>query len=695
MGAETFHALKALLHERGLATAVGDEGGFAPDLRLERGGDRGHPRGGRRAPGIGDVVAIALDPAATELYRDGAYHLEGEGRDAVARPRWSTTGPTWSSATRSSRSRTAWPRTTGTAGSCSPSGSATRPARRRRPLRHQPRAAPARASTAASPTPILIKVNQIGTLSETLDTIALGARAAATRRSSRTARARPRTPPSPTSRSPPNCGQIKTGAPSRSDRVAKYNQLLRIEEELGDAARYPGRGAFATAEPGSAVSEPAPRRTKIVCTIGPVDREPRDGRAARVVGHGRRPPQLLARQRTTIAPGVDPGRAAGAGADRPADRGDRRPAGAEAADRGGRRAAPRHRSATRWSFGVAATAPRSGELGRRASTASPTRCAAASEMLIDDGAGAAAGGGRRRRAGRMTRVEIGGLVSAGKGMNLPGTQLPIPSMTEKDGADLAFALEHGVDYVALSFVRTAEDVADLTRAASTPHGSRARVIAKIEKARGDRAPRRDRRGVRRRDGRARRPRASRSARPRCRWCRSASSGTAREAGKPVITATQMLESMIHQPEPTRAEASDVANAMLDGTSAVMLSGETAVGAYPLEAVATMVRIARAVEPSLVVPGAAAAEGGRDSAILAPCRVRHRRGARGATVIACPTPVGLDSARQRLEVPPAAADRRGAAPTRPCSSSSRSIGRSCPWRSRAPARSRSCGHGRST
>jgi pyruvate kinase len=193
-------------------------------------------------------------------------------------------------------------------------------------------------------------------------------------------------------------------------------------------------------------------------------------------------------------------------------------------------------------------------------------------------------------------VELGGRISSGKGVNLPGTYLPIPSITEADRANLTFALEQGVDYVALSFVRRPEDVEDLKKLIATA-GARARVIAKIEKseamehldaiidvadgvmvARGDL-------GVE--IGAAAVPLAQK------RMIRMG-----REAGKPVITATQMLESMIDRPEPTRAEASDVANAILDGTAAVMLSGETAVGTYPVEAVETMVRIALAVEPNL-------------------------------------------------------------------------------------------------
>ena len=192
------------------------------------------------------------------------------------------------------------------------------------------------------------------------------------------------------------------------------------------------------------------------------------------------------------------------------------------------------------------------------------------------------------------RVETGGLIRAQKGVNLPGSYLPIPSITDRDREMLEHAVRWDVDYVALSFVRRAEDVEDLKRLIQGL-GGRQRVIAKIEKleaieqleaivavtdalmvARGDL-------GVE--IGAAEVPMLQK------RLIR-----LGREAGKTVITATQMLESMIEAPEPTRAEASDVANAILDGTSAIMLSGETAVGKYPVEAVDTMVRIVAAVEP---------------------------------------------------------------------------------------------------
>ena len=193
-------------------------------------------------------------------------------------------------------------------------------------------------------------------------------------------------------------------------------------------------------------------------------------------------------------------------------------------------------------------------------------------------------------------VVVGGRVSSHKGVNLPGVPIPIPSLTPKDLADLEFALGVGVDYVALSFVRSPSDVREL-RTLIEQAGSHAHVIAKIEKSEAiavldDVLAEADAVMVARGDlgveiGPALVPLLQKRIILR-----------ALERGKPVITATQMLESMVHSAEPTRAEASDVANAILDGTSAVMLSGETAVGEYPVEAVAYMDRIACAVEPSM-------------------------------------------------------------------------------------------------
>jgi pyruvate kinase len=217
------------------------------------------------------------------------------------------------------------------------------------------------------------------------------------------------------------------------------------------------------------------------------------------------------------------------------------------------------------------------------------------DVLIDDGL-------VRLRVGDVAEgrarceVIVGGVVTSHKGVNLPGVPLPIPSLTRKDTADLQFALDLGVDFVALSFVRSAADVRDL-RALIEQSGSHAHVIAKIEKAEAidvldDVLSETDAVMVARGDlgveiGPALVPLIQKRIILK-----------ALERGKPVITATQMLESMVHHAEPTRAEASDVANAVLDGTSAVMLSGETAVGEYPLEAVSYMDRIARAVEPSM-------------------------------------------------------------------------------------------------
>jgi pyruvate kinase len=217
------------------------------------------------------------------------------------------------------------------------------------------------------------------------------------------------------------------------------------------------------------------------------------------------------------------------------------------------------------------------------------------DVLIDDGLVRLRVENVERGRARCA-VIAGGPVRAHKGVNLPGIPLPIPSLTRKDLDDLEFALAAGADYVALSFVRSASDVKALSTLIEA-RGSHAWVIAKIEKAeavaaldeilaeahgvmvaRGDL-------GVE--IGAAEVPLLQKRIILH-----------ALERGKPVITATQMLESMITSPEPTRAEASDIANAILDGTSAIMLSGETAVGKHPVEAVRVMDRIALAVEPSL-------------------------------------------------------------------------------------------------
>jgi pyruvate kinase len=217
------------------------------------------------------------------------------------------------------------------------------------------------------------------------------------------------------------------------------------------------------------------------------------------------------------------------------------------------------------------------------------------EILIDDGLVRLrveeVDGARAR-----TTVLVGGAVGSHKGVNVPGVPIPVPSLTEKDLADLEVALSLGVDYVALSFVRSAADCRGL-RELLNAAGVRTQVIAKIEKAEAVEnldaiVGAADAVMVARGDlGVEIGPAAVPLVQKRVLL-------SALERGKPAITATQMLESMISRPEPTRAEASDVANAILDGTSAVMLSGETAIGNYPVESVAYMDRIARAVEPSL-------------------------------------------------------------------------------------------------
>jgi pyruvate kinase len=191
------------------------------------------------------------------------------------------------------------------------------------------------------------------------------------------------------------------------------------------------------------------------------------------------------------------------------------------------------------------------------------------------------------------QVIVGGTLSSHKGINLPTSSIKAPSLTDKDKDDLAFGIQQGVDYVALSFVRSASDVLE-ARQLIQQHGATIPIIAKIEKhealenideiikvvdgimvARGDLGVETPLEKV---------PLVQKMLIER-----------SNRAGKPVITATQMLRSMVDNPRPTRAEVTDVANAILDGTDAVMLSEETAIGNYPVQAVEMMVRIAEDAE----------------------------------------------------------------------------------------------------
>ena len=230
----------------------------------------------------------------------------------------------------------------------------------------------------------------------------------------------------------------------------------------------------------------------------------------------------------------------------------------------------------------------------------PKDVKAGNRVLLDDG----------KIELRVTRVRgknieldvvVGGMLSAHKGINLPGVAVSAPALSEKDKEDLQFAFEHDVDYIALSFVRRAHDVAAL-RDFIIEHGPRGRkipIIAKIEKgeaianidailkeadavmvARGDLGVELPTEDV---------PLLQKMIVRKC-----------NEQGKPVIIATQMLESMINSPTPTRAEASDVANAVLDGTDAVMLSGETSVGKFPVQSVEVMERIIRKTENQVMM-----------------------------------------------------------------------------------------------
>jgi pyruvate kinase len=240
------------------------------------------------------------------------------------------------------------------------------------------------------------------------------------------------------------------------------------------------------------------------------------------------------------------------------------------------------------------------------------------------------------------RVLVAGDIPAGKGVNLPSSRLDLPSLTEKDRTDLAFGVARRVDLVALSFVRRPEDLTE-ARASGLP------VIAKFEKAE---AVERIDAIVAAADGVmvARGDLGVEIPIERVPIVQKALIAAANRAAKPVITATQMLRSMVESPLPTRAEATDVANAVLDGSDAVMLSEETAIGAYPAEAVRVMARICRAAEP-LVAPRAGT-DGGTPAETIAAaaCTLAEKTGARAIVV---PTRSGFTArhvARHRPRVP---------------------------------------------
>ncbi len=218
-------------------------------------------------------------------------------------------------------------------------------------------------------------------------------------------------------------------------------------------------------------------------------------------------------------------------------------------------------------------------------------------ILIDDGLIAMQVEKIENGTDIVCRVLNGGVVSDRKGVNIPNVHLSMPFISEKDRSDIIFAARHGFDYIAASFTRCADDILQMRQILKQNGGAGVNIIAKIENmegvenideilrvvdgvmvARGDLGVEVPLEDV---------PHLQKEL---------IQKGIA--AGKPVITATQMLDSMIKNPRPTRAEATDVANAIYDGTSAIMLSGETAVGAYPVEAVQTMVKIALRAEADM-------------------------------------------------------------------------------------------------
>ena len=275
---------------------------------------------------------------------------------------------------------------------------------------------------------------------------------------------------------------------------------------------------------------------------------------------------------------------------------------------------------------------------------------AGTELLLDDGKirlRVESHGARQA----CTRVLVGGTLSNHKGLNVPGEVLPISALTDKDRRDLQFGLDLGVDWVALSFVQRPEDVAEARKLIA----GRAAVISKLEKpsaidfleeivelsdavmvARGDLGVEMPAEMV---------PILQKRIITTC-----------RHAGRPVVVATQMLESMITAPTPTRAEASDVATAIFDGADAVMLSAETAAGEYPLEAVEIMDKIIRQVEGDQIYRQFMAAQRelpdgtAADAISAAAGQVANTIGAKSVVTYTSSGSTTLRVARQRPNVP---------------------------------------------
>ena len=218
------------------------------------------------------------------------------------------------------------------------------------------------------------------------------------------------------------------------------------------------------------------------------------------------------------------------------------------------------------------------------------------EILIDDGL-VAIRVEEIRGQDIVCRVENGGSLSANKSINIPGVHIHLPALTDKDVADIRFGVENDFDYIAASFVRRAADVEAVREVLHSCGGDDVRIIAKIENQEGvdnvdEILAAADGIMVARGDLGVEIPAA------RVPILQKQMIRKGLQAGKPVITATQMLDSMIRNPRPTRAEVSDVANAVFDGTSCVMLSGETAGGKYPIEALSAMVEIVEEAESSI-------------------------------------------------------------------------------------------------
>ena len=338
------------------------------------------------------------------------------------------------------------------------------------------------------------------------------------------------------------------------------------------------------------------RSTKIVATIGPASLEPGCSRPRMIAaGHGRGAAELRPRDAgaSTPRPPTDPG---GGGARGPRRGDPRRPPRAEAAARAGGQRRDRAGPGD-----ARSCSPRTRSRARQSGCRWPG--SGFSELVDAGDVCYLADGAVRLRVDEIpdqdvvTKVEVGGSVASRQGLNLPNVTVSLPAVSAEDISLIDAGLEMGLDFFALSFVRRREDL-DPVREHLAQREAGGAADRQDREAAGGGERRGDRRGGRRDHDRPRRPRHRAADRGGAARPEAAAGAVPGRRAKPTITATQMLESMVHSTRPTRAEVADVANAIFDGTDAVMLSQETAVGRHPVLAVEMMASIAETTEREL-------------------------------------------------------------------------------------------------